>query len=99
MSAKSTIAKLQGLCPNDVPARDVSGIFFRHTAPKYCATDLPPRADGEGRNHKDGREPPMYTSSSMDTAWGELFRHHTHVDVSPFEMRRRMSTLEIRELP
>jgi RES domain-containing protein len=99
MSVRSKISKLKALCPNDLPATDVSGLFFRHTGPKYRATDMLAKANGEGRNHKDGREPPMYSSSSMDAAWGELFRHHLDPDLSPFEVRRRMSTLLIRELP
>jgi RES domain-containing protein len=85
--------------PNGLPVRTVAGTFFRQTAPKYLATDLPARADGEGRNHEDGREPPMYGSSSEDASWGEMFRHHLDPDLSPFEIRRRMSTLAITDLP
>jgi RES domain-containing protein len=99
MSVRSIIARLRATCPNDLPVRTVSGIFFRQTSPKYLATDLPPKAFGEGRNHQDGREPPLYASSSKDASWGELFRHHLDPDLSPFEVRRRMSTLQVRELP
>jgi RES domain-containing protein len=85
--------------PNSFPVRFVSGTFFRQTSPKYRATELPRKAYGAGRNHKDGREPPMYASSTMDAAWGELFRHHLDPDLSPFEVRRRMSTLRVQALP
>jgi hypothetical protein len=85
--------------PNQLPVVRVSGTFCRQTRPKYSATDLPRKAESQGRNHREGREPPMYTSSTEDAAWGELFRHHVDVELSPFEVRRRMSTLEIRDLP
>src|SRR3954451_13935974 len=96
--SRSKIAKLKALCPNDFPVRTISGVFFRQTSPKYRATDLPAKAKGEGRNHEDGREPPMYASSTMDASWGELFRHHLDPDFSPFEVRRRMSTLQVTDL-
>src|SRR5687768_4732074 len=85
--------------PVGLPARTISGTFYRQTRPHYRATDLPRQAESDARNHRQGREPPMYASSTEDAAWGELFRHHLDVDVSPFEVRRRMSTLEVRELP
>jgi RES domain-containing protein len=91
--------RIAALDPNALPVREISGVFFRQTAPKYRATELPCKASGAGRNHRDGREPPMYGSSSEDASWGELFRHHLDVDVSPFEIRRRMSTLQISGLP
>src|SRR4051794_37792546 len=85
--------------PNDLPVRTVSGTFYKQSAPKYRATDLPCKAEGAGRNHREGREPPMYASSSEDASWGELFRHHLDPDLSPFEVRRRMSRLQVRDLP
>src|SRR5215211_8555930 len=93
------LTALKTISPNDLPVRRVTGIFFRQTTPKYAATDLPARAEGEGRYHRDGREPPMYNSSTEDASWGELFRHHLDPDLSPFEIRRRMSTVQVRELP
>lgn len=85
--------------PKILPVRQISGTFFRQTSPKYRATDLPHKAESEGRNHREGGEPPMYTSSIEDASWGELFRHHLDVDLSPFEVRRRMSTLRVQDLP
>lgn len=101
MSARHRLllTTVRALDPNDLPARRIAGTFFRQTSPKYRATDLPCRAEGDGRNHRDGREPPLYSSSSKDAAWGELFRHHFEADVSPFEVRRRLSTLRVTDLP
>src|SRR3954468_22398099 len=97
--SRSKIANLRALCPNDLPVRMSSGVFFRQTSPKYRATDLPAKANGEGRNHEDGREPPMYTSSTMDASWGQLFRHHTQVDVPTCEIHKPISALAMADLP
>jgi RES domain-containing protein len=85
--------------PNDLPVRTITGTFFKQNAPKYHATDLPLTAEGDGRNHRDGHEPRMYASSSEDASWGEMFRHYANTAVSPFEIRRRMSTLRVIDLP
>ena len=59
-----------------------------------------PEADVAGRFHEEGDEPPMYASSSEDAAWGELFRHtDPTTGISPFEVRRRMSALQVEDLP
>jgi RES domain-containing protein len=56
----------------------------------------------EGRYHREGAQPPLYASTTADASWGELFRHFSDggdVEVSPFEIKRVMSTLEVRDLP
>jgi RES domain-containing protein len=91
--------RLAAIDPNTLPVRSISGTFFRQTGPRYRATDLPSTAESDGRNHRESREPPMYASSSEDASWGELFRHHLDFDLSPFEVRRRMSMLRVQNLP
>lgn len=84
--------------PDGLPVRIVRGTFFRHTAPSRDALDVPPRALATGRYHRKRQEPRLYASSSEDAAWGELFRH-TEPEISPFEVRRTMSTLRVVDLP
>jgi RES domain-containing protein len=88
----------EDLDPASLPVRTISGEFFRHTAPGRDALDVPRRAFAAGRYHRKRQEPRLYASSSRDAAWGELFRH-SEPEVSPFEVRRRMSRLEVTDLP
>lgn len=86
--------------PATFPVRNISGSFSRQTRPRRRADELMAQADVAGRFHDEGDEPPMYASSSGDAAWGELFRHTDPATViSPFEVRRRMSRLQIENLP
>jgi RES domain-containing protein len=88
----------EALDPASLPVRTISGEFFRHTAPSRDALDVPPQAFAAGRYHRTRQEPHLYASSSWDAAWGELFRH-SEPEVSPFEVRRRMSRLKVTDLP
>lgn len=81
-----------------LPVTTVAGEFFRHTAPRQLALDIPLRATATGRYHRKRQEPRLYASSTRDAAWAELFRH-TEPEISPFEVRRRMSVLSVRDLP
>jgi hypothetical protein len=99
MSGPPSTPLFSAIDPNDLPFQTISGRFYRQNKPRYRATDLPCKAESAARNHREGREPPMYASSTEDASWGEMFRHHLEPDLSPFEVRRRMSTVEIRDLP
>lgn len=81
-----------------VPILRLSGRWWRQTDPKYDALDLPHRAGAGGRCHRKGQQPRLYASSSSNASWGELFRH-TIPEISPFEVIRTMSTLEVSDLP
>lgn len=83
---------------DQVPIVPLSGRWWRQTDPKYDAMDLPHRAKSAGRCHRKGQQPRLYASSSSNGAWAELFRH-TFPEISPFEVIRTMSTLQILGLP
>ena len=87
-----------GATLDDVPVRGGTGRWWRQTSPRYGPLDLLERARQGGRCHRKHEPSPCYTSSTETTAWGELFRH-VYGEVSPFEMRRRMSEIEVRHLP
>lgn len=87
---------------DSLPIRVISGNFARHSKPTSDALSLLKVAPAEGRYHNEGAQPPLYASSTEDVAWGELFRHFSDggaVEISPFEIKRRMSTLEVLDLP
>jgi RES domain-containing protein len=87
-----------GMTLDDVPVRQENGRWWRQTAPRYTAVELPHCAKSGGRCHRRHQQPRLYASSTETAAWGELFRH-LYGEVSPFEMRRNMSEIEITELP
>jgi RES domain len=84
--------------PEAVPIVELRGPWWRQTDPKYDALALPPVARTGGRCHRKNEEPLVYASSSSNAAWGELFRH-VYSGVSPFEVIRTMSELEVVGLP
>jgi RES domain-containing protein len=88
----------EALDPASLPVRTISGEFFRHTAPSRDARDVPRQALAAGRYHRKREEPPLYASSHERAAWGELFRH-SEPEISPFEVRRRMTRLRVTDLP
>lgn len=83
---------------DQVPTLRVSGRWWRQTDPKYDALSLPHRAGSSGRCHRKGKQPRLYASSTSNAAWGELFRH-TLPELSPFEVIRTMSAIEVSGLP
>jgi RES domain-containing protein len=87
-------ASLPRELPDPPPARTVSGTYFRHSDPKYGALELQQPAPTSGRYHLKGDEAPAYCASSVEASWAELFRH-VEPAISPFEVKRRMSRLEI----
>jgi RES domain-containing protein len=91
-------ACLSNINPERVPVLRLTGLWWRQTDPKYDALDLPLEAKSGGRCHRKGQQPLLYASSSCSAAWGELFRHVLS-EVSPFEVIRRMSALEVVDLP
>lgn len=97
-TAAQRIGLPEGATLDDVPLRGATGRWWRQTSPRYGALDLLERARQGGRCHRRYEPSPCYTSSTETTAWGELFRH-VYEEVSPFEMRRRMSEIEVRHLP
>lgn len=84
--------------PATLPARSISGTFWRHSSPSHDALELPERAPAAGRYHVKGHQPRIYASSTRDAAWGELFRH-VYGPLSPFEVKRRMAKLQVVDLP
>jgi len=87
-----------GIDLEQVPVVTLEGRWWRQTAPRYDALSLPHRANRGGRCHRGGKEARLYASSTRNTAWAELFRH-TSPEVSPFEVKRRMSELHVAGLP
>jgi len=87
-----------GIDLDQVSVVTLEGRWYRQTAPRYGALSLPHRASRRGRCHRQGKEARLYASSTRNTAWAELFRHTTP-EVSPFEVKRRMSELWVAELP
>lgn len=77
-----------------LPVKVISGVFYRQTAPARGALDVPAVAKTSGRYHRRRGEARLYASSSQAAAWGELFRH-VEPEISPFEVRRRMSKLRV----
>jgi RES domain-containing protein len=84
--------------PCSLPVRVISGEFWRQSNPQYSPLSVPHRAPYAGRWHRKGQQPRVYASSTRDAAWGELFRH-PYGGVSPFEIKRRLARLEVRDLP
>jgi len=97
-TAAQRIGLPEGTTLDDVPVRGATGRWWRQTSPRYGALDLLDRARQGGRCHRKYEPSPCYTSSTETTAWAELFRH-VYGEVSPFEMRRRMSEIEVTHLP
>jgi hypothetical protein len=88
----------RGVDLEDIPVCVESGPWWRQTDPKYDALSLPHLAGSGGRCHRKGQQPRCYASSTENVAWGELFRH-SYGEVSPYEMRRAMSQIQVTELP
>jgi len=51
-----------------------------------------------GRYHRVGGSGVWYASSSEAGAWAELFRHHEPGAVSPFEVRRLIGRVRVRDM-
>jgi RES domain-containing protein len=97
-TAAQRIRLPEGATLDDVPVRAAKGRWWRQTSPRYGALAVLERARQGGRCHRKHEPSPCYASSTETTAWGELFRH-VYEEVSPFEMRRRMSEIEVTHLP
>src|SRR4051812_17634657 len=100
-TAKPAPRRRSTVGPNDpyrLPVRTLAGDFFRQTSPHRDALDLLASAPAGGRFHRRGEEPPAYASRARDTAWAEQVRHNSP-EISPFEVKRRMSRLSVSGLP
>lgn len=91
--------RINGTTATLPPERVITGTFWRNTSPGRDALQLPAKARASARYHRRGQAPPLYAASDRDASWGELFRHTDPSIVSPFEIRRRMSRLEVDRLP
>jgi hypothetical protein len=98
MADRSKRAWVLSVAPDEVPVVPLIGQWWRQTDPTYDALDLPPLARTAGRCHRKAEPAVLYASSSNNAAWGELFRH-VHAEVSPFEVMRTMSALNVTDLP
>ncbi len=79
-------------------ARILTGTFWHQCSPKRRLLDVTDPAVTPGRYHRVGGGGVWYASSSETCAWTELFRHHEPGGVSPFEIRRRIGRVRVRNL-
>jgi RES domain-containing protein len=86
------------LTHDDIPVVDLKGRWYRQTAQRFDALSLPHRAMSSGRCHCKGQQPRLYASSTEAAAWGEIIRH-LQPEVSPMEVIRAMSSIEVTNLP
>lgn len=78
-----------------IPARKLSLNVWRQTAPVLSALDLPARANAQGRYHRKGQAPPLYTSTTEQGAWAELAKR---LVPPPPTIKRRITTLKVTNL-
>lgn len=79
-------------------ARILAGGFWHQCSPNRRLLDVADPALTSGRYHRIGGLGVCYASSSETGAWAELFRHHEAGGVSPFEVRRLMGRVRIRNI-
>ncbi len=79
-------------------ARILAGSFWHQCSPDRGLLDVADPALTSGRYHRVGGPGVWYSSSSETGAWAELFRHHEPGGVSPFEVRRLIGRVRVRDL-
>src|SRR5260370_31448816 len=93
----SSIAKKPTV--RDLPAaRILAASFWHQCSPNRRLLDVADAAVTSGRYHRVGGPGVWYASSSEAGAWAELFRHHEPGGVSPFEVRRLIGRVRLRDL-
>lgn len=78
--------------------RILAGSFWHQCSPNHSLLDVADPAVTSGRYHRVGGPGVWYSSSSETAAWAELFRHHAPGGVSPFEVRRLIGRVRVRDL-
>lgn len=81
-----------------LPARQITGAFWHQGPTGRSFLSFASPARGDGRYHREGDDGAWYASSKERAAWGELFRHHASVELSFFEVRRRVGKAAVRNL-
>jgi RES domain-containing protein len=79
-------------------ARRLAGSVWHQCSPKRGLLDVADPAVTSGRYHRLGGAGVWYASSSENSAWAELFRHHEAGGVSPLEVIRRIGRVRIKRL-
>jgi RES domain-containing protein len=80
-----------------IPARSISGRFWHQGALSFAPLSCPTPPRWEGRYHLDAGLPTWYASNREQASWAEMFRHLSD-EVSPFEIQRRVATVEVTDL-
>ncbi len=88
----------KALAPELPARRIVAGRFWHQSSPSRGLLDVADPAVTSGRYHRVGCGGVWYASSSETGAWAELFRHHEPGGVSPFEIRRLVGRVRVRNL-
>ena len=84
---------------HSLPAAQIlTGSFWHQCSPSRHLLDVANPAVTSGRYHQVGGPGVWYASSSETGAWAELFRHHEQGGVSPFEVRRLVGKVRVRNL-
>jgi len=81
-----------------VPRRRVNGPFWHQGPARRSLTSFADPAVTDGRYHRRGGVGVWYASDQEQAAWAELMRHFHDDGVDPFEIRRRVGRVEVRDL-
>lgn len=81
-----------------LPRRRISGRFWHQGSPRRAVESFADPAPSSGRYHVAGGPGVWYASSQEQAAWAELFRHFVDDGVDPFEIRRRIGAVTVRDL-
>jgi RES domain-containing protein len=79
-------------------ARLLTAIVWHQCSPKRALLDAADPAVTTRRYHRADGPGVWYASSSEDSAWAELFRHHEPGGVSPLEVIRRVGQARVSRL-
>jgi len=78
--------------------RRLRGRFWHQGPTRYPLGSFADPATTDGRYHRRGGPGTWYASDREEAAWAELFRHFTGDGVDPFEVRRRVGSVDVAEL-
>jgi RES domain-containing protein len=83
---------------DEITHRVLATVVWRQTRPLNDLKDVADPATYDGRYHRVGDPGTWYAALSPDGAWAEHYRHWTHADIDPYEVRRRFGRARVRDL-